>query len=46
MTLRLLLSNVLYRGAVSYKGTIYPGEHEAIVTEQVWAEGERSDGAE
>jgi site-specific DNA recombinase len=37
MTLRLLLSNVLYRGAVSYKGTIYPGEHEAIVNEQVWA---------
>src|SRR4051812_11559437 len=25
-TLRRLLSNVLYRGAVSYKGTIYPGE--------------------
>ena len=36
MTLRLLLSNVLYRGAVSYKGAIYPGEHKAIVDEQVW----------
>lgn len=36
MTLRLLLSNVLYKGAVSHKGTIYPGEHERIVEEAVW----------
>ena len=35
-TLRLLLANVLYRGVVSYKGTLYPGEHEAIVSEPVW----------
>jgi site-specific DNA recombinase len=36
MTLRLLLSNALYRGVVSYKGAFYPGAHQAIVTEQVW----------
>src|SRR3954447_16242376 len=36
MTLRRLLSNGLYRGMVSYKGTLYPGEHKAIVTEQLW----------
>lgn len=36
MTLRLLLSNVLYTGAVSYKGTIYPGEHERIVDQQIF----------
>ena len=36
MTLRLLLSNVLYKGSVSHKGTIYPGEQERIVDEQLW----------
>ena len=36
MTLRLLLSNVLYKGSVSHKGTIYPGEQERIVGEEVW----------
>jgi site-specific DNA recombinase len=36
MTLRLLLSNVLYKGAVSHKGAIYPGEHKRIVDEEVW----------
>jgi site-specific DNA recombinase len=36
MTLRLLLSNVLYKGAVSHKGVIYPGEHDRIVDEAVW----------
>jgi site-specific DNA recombinase len=36
MTLRLLLSNVLYKGAVSHKGAIYPGEHERITAEEVW----------
>jgi site-specific DNA recombinase len=41
-TLRLLLSNVLYTGSVSYKGTVYAGEHEAIVDPQLWAAvGER-----
>jgi DNA invertase Pin-like site-specific DNA recombinase len=36
MTLRLLLSNVLYKGSVSHKGVIYPGEHEGIVDEKLW----------
>jgi site-specific DNA recombinase len=36
MTLRLLLSNVLYKGVISHKGTIYPGEQERIVDEEVW----------
>jgi site-specific DNA recombinase len=36
MTLRLLLSNLLYTGAVSHKGTIYPGEHSRIVDQQLW----------
>jgi len=36
MTLRLLLSNVLYKGATSHKGIIYPGEHERIVDEELW----------
>jgi site-specific DNA recombinase len=38
MTLRLLLSNVLYTGAVSYKGVIYPGEQPRIVDQQLWEE--------
>ena len=36
MTLRLLLSNVLYTGAVVYQGSEYAGEHSAIVDKQVW----------
>lgn len=36
MTLRLLLSNVLYTGAVSHKGTLYPGEQERIVDQRIW----------
>ena len=36
MTLRLLLSNVLYTGAVNHKGTLYPGEHARIVEQEVW----------
>ena len=35
-TLRLLLSNVLYTGSVSHKGTVYPGEQEAIIDPEVW----------
>jgi hypothetical protein len=35
-SLRRLLSNLLYRGSVSHKGTSYPGEHEAIVEAQIW----------
>jgi hypothetical protein len=36
MTLRRLLANVLYTGAVSYKGTVYAGEHAAVVDVQLW----------
>lgn len=36
MTLRLLLSNVLYTGAVNHKGTVYPGEHERLVEQELW----------
>jgi site-specific DNA recombinase len=36
MTLRLLLSNVLYTGAVNHKGTVYPGEHERLVDQDLW----------
>lgn len=35
-TLFHLLTNVIYIGKVSYKGTIYPGEHDAIVDAKVW----------
>jgi site-specific DNA recombinase len=31
-----LLKNRLYRGEVSYRGTVYPGEHQAIVDEQLF----------
>jgi site-specific DNA recombinase len=34
--LRRLLSNPLYVGAIPYKGTVYPGEHEAIVDRETW----------
>jgi len=36
VTLRLLLSNVLYTGAVDHKGTVYPGEHDRIVEQELW----------
>jgi DNA invertase Pin-like site-specific DNA recombinase len=36
MTLRLLLSNVLYTGAVNHKGTLHPGEHERMVEQDLW----------
>jgi DNA invertase Pin-like site-specific DNA recombinase len=36
MTLRLFLSNVLYTGAVNHKGTVYPGEQERIVDQELW----------
>jgi len=31
-----VLNNPLYVGEVSHKGTRYPGEHEAIVTQDLW----------
>lgn len=35
-TLFRLLTNIIYIGKLSYKGTIYPGEHDAIVDAKVW----------
>ncbi len=32
-----LLQNRLYRGEISHKGLIHPGEHEAIVDEDLWS---------
>ncbi|MFL6417658.1 MAG: recombinase zinc beta ribbon domain-containing protein, partial [Bryobacteraceae bacterium] len=40
-TLQLLLTNVLYRGDISHKGTAYPGEHAAIVPRDLWLEVNR-----
>ena len=31
-----LLKNLVYRGMIVHKGTAHPGEHEAIVDEQLW----------
>jgi DNA invertase Pin-like site-specific DNA recombinase len=36
MTLRLLLSNVLYTGMVNHKGTVYPGEHARVIEQELW----------
>src|SRR5215472_8546621 len=35
-SLRRLLSNILYTGAVCHKGQTYPGQHAAIVEPGVW----------
>jgi site-specific DNA recombinase len=34
--LRALLGNVLYIGSIRHKGTVYPGEHVAIVDQELW----------
>jgi site-specific DNA recombinase len=31
-----LLSNRLYRGEIVHRGSVYPGEHRAIVTPELW----------
>jgi site-specific DNA recombinase len=31
-----LLTNVIYTGRVNHKGTLYPGEHEAIIERSTW----------
>jgi site-specific DNA recombinase len=36
-----LLKNRVYVGQVSYQGTVYPGEHTAIVEQAVWDEAQR-----
>jgi hypothetical protein len=35
-TLGALLRNVLYKGCISHKGTVYPGEQGAIVDTKLW----------
>jgi hypothetical protein len=30
------LTNVLYRGDICHKGVVYPGEHQAIVSRELW----------
>jgi site-specific DNA recombinase len=35
-SLRRLLTNILYTGAVRHKGQPYPGEHAAIITSDTW----------
>jgi site-specific DNA recombinase len=39
--LHALLTNVIYTGKVDHKGTIYAGEHEAIITPSVWEQVQR-----
>ena len=34
--LHILLTNVLYTGRVNHKGTVYAGEHEAIIDQATW----------
>ncbi len=34
--LYLMLENRLYRGQVSHKGAVYPGEHPSIIDETLW----------
>ncbi|MCC6672179.1 MAG: recombinase family protein [Planctomycetes bacterium] len=35
-SLYILLANPIYTGRVNHKGTLYPGEHEAILDEATW----------
>lgn len=35
-SLGALLRNVLYKGCISHKGTIYPGEQQALVDARLW----------
>ena len=34
--LYLILQNRLYRGEISHKDAVYPGEHEAIIDQETW----------
>jgi len=36
-----LLSNIIYIGKVNFKGTVYEGEHKAIVDEKLWRDVQR-----
>jgi DNA invertase Pin-like site-specific DNA recombinase len=37
-TLRALLGNVIYTGQIRHQGQVYPGEHEAILNQELWNE--------
>jgi site-specific DNA recombinase len=37
-TLRLLVTNVLYRGDIEHKGVVYPGEQPPLVSRELWQE--------
>jgi site-specific DNA recombinase len=37
-----LLTNVIYTGKVDHKGTIYAGEHEAIISSTVWEQAQKT----
>lgn len=37
-SLRRFLTNAVYAGKVEYRGSIYPGEHTAIVEAEIWQE--------
>lgn len=37
-TLRRLLANVLYKGCIRHKGSLYPGEQPTIVDQALWQE--------
>ncbi len=41
-TLYHLLSNRIYRGDIVHKGEAYPGEHEAIVSQELWDQVQRA----
>lgn len=40
-SLRRLLTNVLYTGMVRHKGQLYPGEHAAIVSRELWDDAQQ-----
>ena len=33
-----LLANPIYRGTLTHKGEVFEGEHEAIVSDELWNE--------
>jgi site-specific DNA recombinase len=43
-SLSALLGNVQYKGVISHKGTLYPGEQEALVSAELWDEVNRKLG--
>ncbi|MFL6350491.1 MAG: recombinase family protein, partial [Bryobacteraceae bacterium] len=35
-TLEFLIRNVIYKGQISHKGVMYPGEHEPVISSELW----------